>query len=258
MKKTEEETFINEFAIRSFRDVGDFDYVAARMAYRAKLYPQFLWSGQQTIEKYLKCVLLLNRIKAPKIGHNLSKSLKLVEQHLSFKFRLSDESRKTIEYFDTYGLSRYFETPYHVNGEYLIDFDRAIWELRRYCRTINYDYTSPDGTKKSVLNHELMIIEKSEKLPPQSFKRINGKLEELIADKKHPAREFVIWKNQYFGTQIRKTIKIRKFSYSANSPLSLTPEILDNIQQYVHLSKEVVKGYKQVLHDRTKQNNRVG
>jgi hypothetical protein len=42
---------LNDFATRSFRDTGDYDYVAARMAYRAKLVPQFLWSGLQAIEK---------------------------------------------------------------------------------------------------------------------------------------------------------------------------------------------------------------
>ena len=61
---------INDFAIRSFRDIADYDYISARMAYRAKLLPQFLWLGLQAIEKYLKCILLLNRIKA-KIIHNL-------------------------------------------------------------------------------------------------------------------------------------------------------------------------------------------
>jgi len=40
---------LNSFAIRSFRDVADFDYIAARMAYRARLIPQFHWSALQAI-----------------------------------------------------------------------------------------------------------------------------------------------------------------------------------------------------------------
>src|SRR5258707_665913 len=31
---------------------------------RAGLVTQFLWASQQTVEKYLKCILLLNRIRA--------------------------------------------------------------------------------------------------------------------------------------------------------------------------------------------------
>ena len=188
----EKEVYINEFAIRSFRNTGDFDYIAARMAYKAKLYPQFLWSGLQAIEKYLKCILLLNRIKAKNIMHDLSAALDAAEQSLPFQILLSDESRKIIEYFDTYGRFRYFETPYHIYGEYLIKLDKAVWELRRYCKLINYDSKLSDGTKQSQLDHELAIISQSEKEPPQNFKGINGELENLIADKRNPTREFLI------------------------------------------------------------------
>jgi hypothetical protein len=72
------EILINDFATRSFRDVGDYDYISARMAYRARLYPQFLWSGLQTIEKYLKCILLLNRIPAKGVWHDLDAGLQLL------------------------------------------------------------------------------------------------------------------------------------------------------------------------------------
>lgn len=248
----EKDVFVNDFAIRSFRDIGDLDYIAARMAYRTKSYPQFLWSGQQTIEKYLKCILLLNRIKATKVRHDLSAALSLIEKNLPFQILLSGESRKIIQYFDTYGRFRYFETPYHVYGEYLINFDRVVWELRRYCRIINYDYKRPDGTKKSALSHELWIIEQSEKLPHQNFNRVDGLLEKIIKEKKHPAREFLIWKNLFFGSQARKRIKIQRFVYSANSPLALIPEILDDIQQYVFLPKEVIKAYEKALQDHSK------
>lgn len=36
---------LNDFAIRSFRDTADLDYIAARMAYQAHLTPQSLWSA---------------------------------------------------------------------------------------------------------------------------------------------------------------------------------------------------------------------
>jgi len=34
------------------------------MASRAQLVVQYIWASQQAIEKYLKCILLLNRIPA--------------------------------------------------------------------------------------------------------------------------------------------------------------------------------------------------
>jgi hypothetical protein len=42
---------LDDFAIRCFRDIADGDYVSARMAYRAQLTVQYLWAGQQAIEK---------------------------------------------------------------------------------------------------------------------------------------------------------------------------------------------------------------
>jgi HEPN domain-containing protein len=104
---------LNDFAIRSFRDVADCDYIAARLSFRAQLVPQFLWQSLQAIEKYLKCILVLNRIKAPR-SHDLSKLLDAFEQSKKFEVRLSPDTHKFLQYLDTYGRFRYYETPYYV------------------------------------------------------------------------------------------------------------------------------------------------
>ena len=41
---------VNDFAIRSFRETADKDYIAARMAYRARLIQPFLWSALHCLE----------------------------------------------------------------------------------------------------------------------------------------------------------------------------------------------------------------
>jgi hypothetical protein len=63
---------INDFAVRSFRDIADGDYIVARLAHRATLIPQFLWSSLQAVEKYLKGILLLNRVPHVKATHGVS------------------------------------------------------------------------------------------------------------------------------------------------------------------------------------------
>jgi hypothetical protein len=73
------DALVNDFAVRSFRDIGDGDYIAARMACRAALVTQFLWASQQTVEKYLKCILLLNRLEAKKVRHDLRKALRKIK-----------------------------------------------------------------------------------------------------------------------------------------------------------------------------------
>ena len=46
---TEQDRHLNSWAFRSFRDIADGDYIAARMAYRAQLPAQFLWASQQAL-----------------------------------------------------------------------------------------------------------------------------------------------------------------------------------------------------------------
>jgi hypothetical protein len=73
------DAFLNDYAIRCFRDQADRDYIVSRMAYRARLYSQFHWSGLQAIEKYFKAILLLNRIPSKRIGHDLVKGVELLK-----------------------------------------------------------------------------------------------------------------------------------------------------------------------------------
>lgn len=78
---------INDFAVRSFRDTADGDYIVARMAHRAGLVPQFLWSSLQAIEKYLKGILLLNRVPSVKATHGVADLLEKVEAISKLRIR---------------------------------------------------------------------------------------------------------------------------------------------------------------------------
>ena len=241
----DKEILINNFATRSFRDVADYDYIAARMAYRAKLVPQFLWSSLQAIEKYLKCILLLNRIKARSVGHDLDACLRLLEKHAPFELRLQTPSRELIEHLDTYGRFRYLETPFHVMGLEIMQLDMAVWDIRRYCRVLDYEIRLLNGEKKAMLDVEIRTIEHSESKPPQAFGIIGGALEKIIADKAHPAREPLLWQNLFFGQRARKRVRLRRYMQSTNSPLSMHPEILDDVLQFVFLPKDVINAYRQ-------------
>lgn len=241
------EILINDFAIRSFRDVADYDYIAARLAYRAKLVPQFLWSSQQAIEKYLKCILLLNRVKAKHVRHDLNAALKLIQKHCHFKLSMQDSTYEFIKYIDTYGQVRYLDTPFYATGLAIMKLDKTVWDIRRYCRTLNYWGRLQNGEIKQMSNIELPIIEQSENLPPHAFKIMDGALEKIIHNKKHPAREPLLWQNPFFGQRTRKTVRLSLYSHSTNSPLSLHPEILDDITEYVRIPDKVAKESRRVL-----------
>src|SRR5688500_8202975 len=127
------DALLNDFAIRSFRDIADGDYIAARMAGRAALLPQFLWAGQQAVEKYLKCILLLNRIPATSVKHNLALALQTLERSGKIELELTQPSKDFITHLDTYGRFRYLEISHWGEGRAIVLLDRAVWEVRRYC-----------------------------------------------------------------------------------------------------------------------------
>jgi len=82
---------LNIFAIQCFRNIADHDYIAARLAYRARLIGPFHWSALQTFEKYFKAILLFHRIKASDVKHSLAKALEYRKQ-LPFEIKLSPTS----------------------------------------------------------------------------------------------------------------------------------------------------------------------
>ena len=240
------DALINDFATRSFREIADGDYIAARLSFRSLLMPQFLWQSLQAIEKYFKCILVLNRIKAPK-SHDLAQLLQAFERSRKFDVRLSEETRKFLNYLDTYGRFRYYETPYYTVGDELFRLDKAVWEIRRYARVLDYKMKTQEGNEVHRLPLELKKNEKAEARPPQEFSINGGYLEKILAKKDHPSRPALMWHNIYFGTNRRKSVRHRRMSSSGNSPLSLHPEILDEVLKYVFLPKDVIAAYRSAV-----------
>lgn len=245
--------WVNDFAIRSFRDTADGDYIVARLAYRARLIPQFLWSSLQAIEKYLKCILVLNRIPAPR-GHDLSKILEVLESNIEFKIRLSERTRDFLRYLDTYGRHRYFETPYYTMGCEVFELDYSVWEIRRYARVMDQKLKISESETVELLDLELEANEKAEQRPRHLFRIMFGRLEKIIDSKDHPSREPLLWQNAFFGKKNRKTVTLPTNMESANSPLALHPELLDEIQKYVFLPADVKKAYREILQEKQADN----
>lgn len=234
---------LNDFASRCFRDIADRDYISARMCYRAGLISQFHWSALQAFEKYFKAILLYNRIKAKNIGHDLGKA-QAEAKKAPFEIRLSETSARLLDHLDSFGRFRYLETSYFIHGPKLVELDKAVWELRRYCRVLNYDLPLPSGKSKPALDLELKRNENAEDRPPQEFRIAGGALEAILARKTHPSRAPLIWQNGFFGSSRRKRVKNPRRFYAENSPLSLYPQLLDHVLVYIHILREVVAAYR--------------
>jgi HEPN domain-containing protein len=225
---------INTFAIRSFRDVADRDYIAARLVFRADLMPQFLWAGQQAVEKYLKAILCFYRIPAANISHNLAKALDLTAR-LPFQMELSDESVEMINHLGALGPRRYLETAWFVEGYVLPRFDRAVWEVRRYCQAVDHEALNPDGSDPRVLRS----IETSRTGAPHTFEISGGFLEHVRRTREHPNRPGLLWQNGFFASRLRKAVRAQRKLSAANPPLMLNPEILDDVKPLVYIPRDV-------------------
>jgi len=227
-KKMTTDSLLSDFAIRSFRDEGDADYISARMAFRAAISPS-LWASQQMIEKYLKCILLLNRIPGKDVRHNLRKALNAINNSGKLSLDLTPATQEFIEYIDTYGTYRYLEVSKFFNTRDIINLDRTAWELRRYC-TLD---PAPRQTK----------LDKG--VPAPKIHLPGGYLEGIIDNINDPARRSLIWQNAFFGKRQRKSLKGMTIRLKAiNAPLYLNPQILDDVLKYVYFPKALEAAYR--------------
>lgn len=240
------ERFVNAFGTQSFRDQADRDYIAARLACRHELFPQFLWSSHQTIEKYLKAILLYNRIKANQVGHDLAQALSLT-QSLPFEIKLSKRSRKFIDHLAKVGEFRYIDVPFHVYGHILVDLDLAVWEVRRYCQVIDVFGKQLPLEEQRLLDAAWSDLANSEANPRYKFRLHGGLLEKIVSDRKHPSRAALLWHNPCFGVRRRAMVKAKNHLNAQNSLLYLYPEMLDELLKYVFIPKKLAAGYRQHL-----------
>lgn len=236
---------VNDFAIRSFRETADKDYIAARMAYRARLIQPFLWSALHCLEKYVKGILVLNRVKAHK-GHSVLPGIERMKQHGKFDLDLSADTVSFIKKLEDYGAEyRYYEVSYDIRPFDIVRFDRAVWELRRYCQPLDYDIADMNGKTVNLLTHELDRVHRAKVKDEKGTCIMGGVLENIIEKNDHPAREALIWNNLFFGPSGRKSVKMRQDWEAGNSPFFLHPEIIDEVVKYVYIPKEIAEGVRQ-------------
>ena len=245
---------INDFAIRSFRETADKDYIAARMAYRAKLIQPFLWSALHCMEKYIKGILVLNRVEAHR-GHSVLPGIERMKRHGKFELDLTADTVEFIKKLEEYGAEyRYYEVSYHIQPYDIIRFDRAVWELRRYCQPLDYDIVDLNGDTVNFLEYELGRIHSAKAKKEKGTCIMEGILETIIKNKDHPAREALIWNNLFFGPSRRKGVRMQASWESGNSPFFLYPEIIDEVVKYVYIPKAIAEGVRQYAKQKAVEN----
>lgn len=242
-EKDKLERYINSFATQSFRDQADRDYIAARLACRFELMPQFLWAAHQAVEKYFKAILLYNKIKATKVGHDLRKAQALTNG-LPFKIDLSPRSQKFMDHLADCGEFRYIDVPYDVHGYALIDLDVMVWELRRYCQVLNVFGKVLPAKEQKLLDDAKVQLAQSSLTPKHKFRLSDGLLEKVLENKSHPSRPALLWNNPVFGLRRRSTVRAKHLLHAQNPLLLLYPEMLDELLKYVFIPDKLAQGYR--------------
>ncbi len=236
---------INDFAKRSFRDVADQDYIAARMSYRAQLREPFLWSSLQAFEKYFKAILLFNRKSAKGVGHNISEGLKRIEAIRDLSFSIPDDVREFINYINNYGTNRYLEHPTHFRDQSLLCLDRSVWYVRRYCFYMRGELTNSKGDSIELLPFNVEKTRTYEDEVRRYKYKIHGGLLEEIIKKNKAAAEYLIWHNFYYGRRRKKIIKGHVNNRSSVKPtLTLHPEIFEELDDLVNFSRETRSSFR--------------
>lgn len=243
---------INHVAIRCFRDTGDADYISARLAMRARLPGPFLTGSQQALEKYQKCILMLNRIKTSGLSHKLGDARSRIEQKLSFNIEFDDEELDFFKHLDTWKFDRYLTNSLFAKTEELMVLDRLVWKLRQYCRSVDMIHRSqpPDN---SVIAKNLAAITKTLGGPAKDGRLSGGALERILENKTHPARPGLVWKNLWFTDSTRTSVNIHRGYQAENAPLFNFPEVAREASQYMYVPEQLIRGAEHLANERKRK-----
>lgn len=233
---------LNNLAIRNFRDTADLDYIHARLAFRHKLIPQFLWSSLHALEKYGKSMLLQNLIDGRKIRHEVLPSIRRFEKEMAVSLNLSEDVLEFIGRLDRRARHRYLDVSDYSLNKDIISLDRSVHQVRRFCDCF-YKFNEYDIEPKARIKELASMIEGEDRFEDIRPIRIRGgQLEKILNDKNHVARSALIYNNPFFSTRKRKKIPIDLGgSYSYVSQFELEPDIIDIAKKYIYIDKDTYK-----------------
>lgn len=240
-----EAAWINDFAIRCFMDTGDGDYIAARLALKAGLATQAIWSGLQAVEKYLKCMLLLRRVSSKGVGHKIAEGLRLVNDRLGYDIVLPDHEQAVFNHLAESCGDRYLVASLHLFDHELSGLDALVWRLRQYCDVLDVEHYN-DKPSEEGLSRNLDKIKARLDGESVGGHLERGALEKILADQHHRAREGLVWRNAMFGGGQPFSASENFDFVATNSPLYLNPQIARAVSKLVQLPYGALEAFEEL------------
>jgi hypothetical protein len=242
---------LNSFAREVFRDQGDKDYVSARLLYRLKFREQFLWSGLQAIEKYLKAILLFNKrttryprwpdTRGKEFGHDLVALYQAVGNINEIQFTCPAKVEEIVTYLSHFGMNRYFDRSTYTIGDEFLKLDQAVWHIRRYCQYLHFVVEDRSGISRDIIAERAVKLNASSIVQsPWKFGLRDGYLEKILSRSQNdPARKALVWQNPFYGACGKGQIKFSPMMGSASPPnvrsWSQDPGLRFELQEYIKL-----------------------
>lgn len=237
------QVYLNDYATRSFRDIADQDYILARICYRKGFDENFKWNALQAIEKYLKAILLFNDLPAKQLGHDIYAAYERVEGISDLGFEVEEPQRRFLQFLNKHGKDRYLSQSTYLIGEELLEFDRTVWSIRRYCYFMRQTIKIR-GQERSLFEENKEKITSKKSLQFKHLPQIQNGLLEKIISTRLPGYDDLVWKNFCYGRRRKKQIKNYTFRGSGKNPThTLHPEVFSDLCRYVDFPKEVRKEF---------------
>lgn len=241
------EAYRNSYIKRCFRDTADRDYISARLLCRHHLIEQFLWMALQSIEKYLKAILLFHDKDTRHLGHKIVTGLNEVRKIERLGFSITEQAEEFIHALEEYGPDRYFELPRSTTGDELSRLDSVVWQVRRFCDDFFYPHDEP--VFKQYDQKRLQFVQGKKIHQNQSRFRLDrrGFIETVLEEKKHPElRKALIWNNLFYGRRNRQSVRyIQRESWAQSAPY-LYPQVYEWAIERVKLSPAILEAMRRL------------
>ncbi|MBN2416242.1 HEPN domain-containing protein [bacterium] len=218
-----------------FRNIADYDYIAARITFRTYLMEQFLWAALQAIEKYLKAILLYFDVDTRTIRHDLEKAIAKVELIDGINWDFTDDHKEFISYLTRYGNDRYFMLSKGMDGRELWRLDDCVWNIRKFCFDIPYFKENNNNFEK-----RLEYITSDEcKIKPNQYRLTPPGVLERILDQKYYViqRRALVWKNFKYGKYKKHKIKFNRKPYGKRPVLEIFYNMYPWVKNHIYLPK---------------------
>lgn len=231
----ESNVYARSLVWRMFREAGDEDYLVARWSARAKLPFQFHWSAQQSLEKYLKGILLMNGKSVKRFGHNLpdlfAETTKIVGNLVpsilcppsyfphgsTLRFHEFEATESFVSRFNDMGDpgNRYRHYSLTFHGGDLHHYDELCFRLRRLMFPLEMPFAGTDKTWREVLARDPNYQ------PHNDFPFLKQKRGEELEE----CEKTLKWRNfSYFEGEAIENRKINSGIFISNSQVSMNIE----------------------------------